>query len=66
MWTEFYQNQFYIVGSVTMGIMVIACIVFIIEKIVKSLGAFCKSCVKEIINDVTTDAGKQEEKSVDN
>ena len=52
----FYQSQFYIIASVTMVLFGIACIIYMVEKIVKSFGALCKSFAKDAIQEAVKEA----------
>lgn len=53
---KFYQYQFFIIGSVTMVLLGIACIVYLVEKFVKSLGALHRSFAKEVMQNAYKEA----------
>lgn len=53
---EFYQTQFYIVGGVAMVFLVIACIVFVMERVIRGIRSVCK----EAVNDIVQEAKKEE------
>lgn len=60
MYVEYWQCHFYIVASVTMVILAIACIVYIVDKIVKSFRALGKDCANEILLAARMEADHQE------
>ena len=53
---EFYQTQFFIVAGVAMVLLTIACIVFVMERIIRGIRSVCK----EAVNDIVQEAKKEE------